>query len=171
MTNEDGSFDYSNMGRRPPLFVETCALRIMTAAGIDMHALREMLLSLAGGRFAVGDIPTGASDARRVFKGALPDMTGHRTMGQASDEIVFARVMMGEGLEYLCRGDRENGCTVHLFVEGQDIPETVVQGMKDLTLDSILRHKWLTEIGLKVVEASKIEQGLMLQLEPQWSEL
>lgn len=170
MINEDdGSFDYSNMGRRPELTVEACALRVMAAAGVDIQKLREKLLGMPASGFTT-EITTTAHTAthRQIRRDRMPVMRGRRHMRMGSDEIVFEMIDMGHGLRYVASGSHDAGSTVHLEVETQRLPETIMLGMTGLPVASLISHEWLTDQGVTVIEARNQNNILLMRVEPTW---
>ena len=168
---DDGSFDYSNMGRRPKLVLETCALQVMRAAGVDLQELRERLISLDKAQFKTMPNPTREQGVTNIRHCSLPGMKGRRIMTFERDEIVFEEIDMGNGLKYVAIGSSDGGATVHLQVITEELPETIMLGIVGMPVASLISHQWLTDQGITVLEARNATTNLYLRVEPTWTEL
>ena len=171
MINEDGSFDYSNMGHRPKIVVEAFAMKLMEAAGIDIPVLREKLLGLSDNGFNT-DMAL-KSNHPRMRRGKMPRMICKRIMNMDSDEIVIEALDVGHGLSYAgaARSKDPDQTLIHLKVAAQTIPETVIQTIIGKPLTSVIRHEMLTDDTFTVTEVVNEEDGVHIRIAASWVEI
>lgn len=171
MTNEDGSFDYSQMGRRPVIIIEAFALKLMETAGVDMPTLRERLIGLSANSIQT-EINLGATrDA--TSRGGRPVkeyVTCRRIMRAENDEIVVEFLDIGHGLTY--KGDQRwpnpESSEIKFTVEGQHIPETVINQSCGKPLTSLIKHQILDDDSFIVRDITNRPTGVDIAIVPSW---